>query len=318
MKRIVMILFALNWVLTDVAFGGVTAKQQINFINFGKGNIAQESTSVSDYNINVDFKTDGKSGGYVKFLGSLYGKTKDGQTRWALYPDPYPGYISVNLHRADPCVLKVEQWHLGLFDIGTVSVDRTNEDIFFVCKTQHSTSLNLLNPKECAVVTFEIEEGWEGNSARSFLDYGVSNNYYNSKFKFEKQFLEKIRFDYGFVTEEQVLKENNPMKADTLWAIDNKNLTEGGTIQTRRFKGYLWAEEWSRVEEGLEDGQYIYKRIWNRCLVAYDKKRDESFVLITLPLKSPVDLQKVGDNLVINVGSGKMTINMKTMQQHGF
>lgn len=92
----------------------------------------------------------------------------------------------------------------------------------------------------------------------------------------EREFLEKIKYAYGYISEEDILaRSHDPNFAIHLWGKDNGKIQEG-RITIRKYKGrpqYL-----SKTKPHLEEGKMIYAS-YRSGVVAYDRQAEEYFLV---------------------------------------
>jgi hypothetical protein len=92
----------------------------------------------------------------------------------------------------------------------------------------------------------------------------------------EREFLEKIKYAYGYISEDDILaRADDPNFAVHLWGKDNGRIQEG-RITIRKYKGqpqYL-----SKAKPRLEDDNMVYAS-YRSGVVAYDRRADEFFII---------------------------------------
>jgi hypothetical protein len=94
----------------------------------------------------------------------------------------------------------------------------------------------------------------------------------------ERDFLETLKYAYGYISDEDILSQaDDPKFAVHLWARDNGMIAEG-RMTIRRYKGQ---PDWlAKEEHTVEDGPITYALgprglgIW-----AYDRQADEHFIV---------------------------------------
>lgn len=92
----------------------------------------------------------------------------------------------------------------------------------------------------------------------------------------ERKFLEKIKYAYGYISEENILaRADDPNFAIHLWGKDNGRIQEG-RITIRKYKGR--PEYLSKTKPHLEEGSMIYAS-YRSGVVAYDSEADEYFLI---------------------------------------
>ena len=92
----------------------------------------------------------------------------------------------------------------------------------------------------------------------------------------EREFLEKIKYAYGYISEEDILaRADDPNFAIHLWGKDNGKIQEG-RITIRKYKGR--PEYLSNAKPLLEEGPMIYTS-YRSGVVAYDREAEEYFLV---------------------------------------
>ena len=92
----------------------------------------------------------------------------------------------------------------------------------------------------------------------------------------EREFLEKIKYAYGYISEEDILAHSDdPNFAIHLWGKDNGRIQEG-RITIRKYKGQ--PRNLSNAKPRLEEGPMIYTS-YRSGVVAYDREADEYFLV---------------------------------------
>ncbi len=92
----------------------------------------------------------------------------------------------------------------------------------------------------------------------------------------ERQFLEKIKYAYGYISEADILaRPDDPNFAIHFWGKDNGRIQEG-RINIRKYKGQ--PKGFSNAKPRLEEGPMIYTSC-RSGVVAYDRQADEYFLI---------------------------------------
>jgi hypothetical protein len=92
----------------------------------------------------------------------------------------------------------------------------------------------------------------------------------------ERQFLEKIKYAYGYISEEDILaRADDPNFAIHLWGKDNGKIQEG-RITIRKYKGR--PGNLSNAKPRLEEGPMIYTG-YRSGVVAYNSEAEEYFLI---------------------------------------
>ncbi|MHC4086596.1 MAG: hypothetical protein ACYSU3_18260 [Planctomycetota bacterium] len=134
--------------------------------------------------------------------------------------------------------------------------------------------LTLLSPDKPGPVKLYLF--WDGLSM--YYPPGVewSENANDPDYAEERQFLEKIRYAYGYISEEDILaRSDDPNYAIHLWGKDNGRIQEG-RITIRKYKGQ--PGNLSNAKPRLEEGPMIYAK-YRSGVMAYDRQADEHFLV---------------------------------------
>jgi len=92
----------------------------------------------------------------------------------------------------------------------------------------------------------------------------------------ERQFLEKIKYAYGYISEEDIIaRADDPNYAIHLWGKDNGEIQEG-RITIRKYKGR--PEYLSKTKPRMEEGPMIYTS-YRSGVVAYNREAEEYFLV---------------------------------------
>ncbi len=121
----------------------------------------------------------------------------------------------------------------------------------------------------------------------------------------EREFLEKIKYAYGYISEADILaRADDPNFAIHLWGKDNGRIQEG-RITIRKYKGK--PKNLDDAKLCLEEGTMIYTS-YRSGVAAYDRRADEHF-LIFYPDSawfSPSVFAKVDSWLMIGTWMGDL------------
>lgn len=110
------------------------------------------------------------------------------------------------------------------------------------------------------------------------LSAGVkwSANADDPDFAVEREFLEKIKYAYGYISEEDILAcADDPNFAIHLWGKDNGKIQEG-RISIRKYKGR--PGNLSDAKPRMEEGPMIYTK-YRSGVMAYDREAEEYFLV---------------------------------------
>jgi hypothetical protein len=154
---------------------------------------------------------------------------------------------------------------------------------------------------------------WDGQDMYDPPHLGWSRNANDPVYAAEREFLEKIKYGYDYVSEEVILaQDNDPNHAVHFWGKDNGRIEEG-RLTIRRYKGkprFGLSERKPRLEEG----PVVFARSGRGSLFAYDREADEHFLLFHCDNKynSPNVLAKLDSWLLIGLwGEGLVAIDLE-------
>lgn len=132
-----------------------------------------------------------------------------------------------------------------------------------------------------------------------------SENADDPDYAVEREFLEKIKYAYGYISEEDILaRADDPNFAIHFWGKDNGRIQEG-RITIRKYKGQ--PGNLSKAKPRLEEGTMVYAG-YRSGVVAYDRQADGYF-LIFYPDSgwfSPSVFTKVDSWLMIGTWMGDL------------
>ena len=132
-----------------------------------------------------------------------------------------------------------------------------------------------------------------------------SENADDPDYAVEREFLEEIKYAYGYISEADILaRADDPNFAVHFWGKDNGRIQEG-RITIRKYKGQ--PKGLTNAKPRLEEGPMIYTS-YRSGVVAYDRRADE-FFLIFYPDSgwfSPSVFAKVDSWLMIGTWMGDL------------
>lgn len=268
----------------------VSLKDEITFIEI-------ESSSKFE----VQFKEDGKKTGIAifeynkdNFCWEITIKKGDG-TVTQITKDEYYGFIS---------------------EVGTIDLsENENEDIFFVTESGgtggHLISLSLINIKKEELIRLSL---WFSSQAtEAVTQVSMSDYFFAEDFQREEEFLESIKYEYGYIGEKEINEEiDNPDFAYYFWAKDNGSI-EDGRMNIRRYKGQR--ETRASVNDELRRDGITYTAYFKGGVVGYDEESNEHFVLFHPDdmYSWPTVLRLIGPYLLIGTrGEGLAIINLQS------
>jgi len=269
----------------------VSLKDEITFI---------EIESLNKFE--VQFKEDGKKTGIV-----IFESNKDNNFCW-----------EITIKKGDGTVTQIiEDRYCGFIsEVGTVDLSEDeNEDIFFVAESGgtggHLISLSLINIKKEELIRLSL---WFSSQAtEAVTQVSMSDYFFGEDFRREEEFLESIKYEYGYIGEKEINEEiDNPDFAYCFWTKDNGSI-ENGRMNIRRYKGQH--ETGASINDELRRGGITYTAYFKAGVVAYDEESNEHFVLFHPDdmYSWPTVLRLIGPYLLVGTrGEGLATINLQS------
>lgn len=174
-----------------------------------------------------------------------------------------------------PSIYSMQTPSFGTVDL----IGNGNEYIFIETYGGGSGSsyyeLNILIPQKSEIITLTLR--FIHSATCVIPRISTSDNFFDQGLHRERQFLESVKYEYGYLSEEQVnLQADNPSFAYYFWDRENGNTTDGKMI-IRKYKGK--PSERSSINDSLIDGNIIYRAYFKGGVDAYDKENDEHYVL---------------------------------------
>ena len=302
---VVLLLAALSQFLVPSTFAEtpIPVKDHIQFIDLSEERIDNSSKESSQpfFYLELPYRIAGQNAGVVVFEETTLSKT-----------------IRVKrLGTQTKLGELVKVFEFARFsEIGTVEVREEGSDFVFIVMEDggtgyHQIWLHLLNPQSLEIV--EVELGFSHYATEPITDYFPSQNFYLPENRAERLFLEQVKFDYGYVSEEEVKAQpKNPAYAYYYWKKDNGEIQDA-PMHIRRYKGkpnYI-----SELVVGEKDGSIEYLVQFKAGVIAYDQQEDEHYVLFHPDdmYNWPSRLKKVGPYLVVGThGEGLAIVNLDT------
>jgi len=170
---------------------------------------------------------------------------------------------------------------LSLESLGVVEIDRQgNDDVFSTARTggtgAHSDSLNLLNPR--LGKTAEMTLFFSHQATEAVPGISRSENMSDPRLALEWEFLEGIKGEYGYRTQEEVEQHpDDPRYAYYFWKKDNGQTTSG-PLHLRWYTGNMARQQGSENARLLE-GNTEYVAYFKGGVMAFDRARNRSCVL---------------------------------------
>jgi len=232
-------------------------------------------------------------------------------------------FSDITIKRGDSSVSKIPDVPTCFIsEVGTVDLaGKGNEHVFFVTESGgtggRSINLNLINPGKGEVVGLSMWFSFKATEATTQVS--ATDNFYSKDFQRERRFLEEIKYEYGFMGEEEINKEiNNPDFAYYFWAKDNSGI-EDGKMRIRKYRGKHQCM--ASITDELREGNIVYTAYFKAGVIAYDENTDEHFILFhpNDMYSWPTLLKKTGPYLLIGTrGEGLAMVNLETFHLKRF
>ena len=173
------------------------------------------------------------------------------------------------------------------------------------------TGLKVLSPWHLESIGLDLF--FSAQSTNALTGEQRTANYFDPRFEKERRFLERLKWDYGFVDEAVAARKTDQLEyAPYFWAKANDEITDG-RMTIRRLEGRH--PDHSTIQDRLRDGSIVYTPFFKGAVWGYDESLDESFVVFH-PHDMycwPTQLFKSGDWLLINTrGEGVALVNVNT------
>jgi len=279
-----------------------STKDQITFIPIK----TDQGLFISADKFEVKFKEKGKKTGVAVF------ESREPHLFW-----------DVTIKRGDGSTIQIPGVPPGpISEVGTVDLaGRGNEDVFFVTTSGgpggYSIGLSLINSRKGEIVGLLL--GFSFQLTEGITHVSTTDNFHSEDFRREREFLESIKYEYGFVSEEEVTKQiSNPELAYYFWAQDNGGI-EDGKMRIRKHKGKH--SSIASINDELKEGSIVYTAYFKAGVVAYDESSDQHFILFHPDnmYSWPTVLEKVGPYLLIGTrGEGLAIVNLETFHLKRF
>ncbi len=268
----------------------VSLKDEINFIEMESPN-----------KFEVQFKEDGRKTGIVMFESNK---------------DDF--YWEITIKKGDGTVSQIieDEYYGFISEVGAVDLsENENEDIFFVTESGgtggHLISLSLINIQKEELIGLSL--WFSSQTTEAVTQVSMSDYFFDEDFQREEEFLESIKYEYGYIGEKEINKEkDNPDFAYYFWAKDNGSI-EDGRINIRRYKGKN--ETRASINDELREDGITYTAYFKGGVVAYDEESNEHFVLFHPDdmYSWPTVLRLTGPYLLIGTrGEGLAIINLQS------
>lgn len=217
----------------------------------------------------------------------------------------------ITVKKEDGKVTQINHYYYDITEIGTVDLDGSgNEDVFFVSESwgtgAGSTDLNLINTHYCEVIGLTLQ--FSKQRINPITKMTTTKNFYEKRFEKERKFLEKLKYEYRYVSEEEADKQKaNPKFAYYFWFKENGHISDG-RMTINKYKGNCVFA--SSVTDELTDGDFVYTAYFKAGVVAYDKRNDEHFILYhpDSMYDWPDTLKKKGPYLIIGRSGREVAI----------
>ena len=169
----------------------------------------------------------------------------------------------------------------------------------------------VLNPRLGELVTLDMS--FHKQLTDWVPEVGRSEHFTDARFKPECEFLERLKHDYGYVSDKDLeTRTDDPKYAYYFWKRDNGEVTDG-PIKVRKYPGDCFKTDNVTVMDQLQDGDIQYIGHFKGGVHAYDSKADKSWVVFHPDdmYSWPTKLVKYGDLLVIGTrGEGLAVIDV--------
>lgn len=223
----------------------------------------------------------------------------------------------MTIKKGDGTVTQIEDRYVGIIsEAGTVDLsENENEDIFFVAESGgtggHLISLSLVNIKKKELIRLSL---WFSSQAtEAVTQVSTSDYFFGEDFQREEEFLESIKYEYGYIGEKEINEEvGNPDFAYYFWAKDNGSI-EDGRMNSRRYKGKHKTR--ASINDELRKNGITYTAYFKAGVVAYDEESSEHFVLFHPDdiYSWPTVLRLIDPYLLIGTrGEGLAIINLQS------
>ncbi len=154
---------------------------------------------------------------------------------------------------------------------------------------------------------------FSSQATEAVTQISMSDYLFAEDFKRVEEFLESIKYEYGYIGEKEINEEiDNPDFAYYFWAKDNGSI-EDGRMNIRRYKGRH--ETRASIEDELRKDGITYTAYFKGGIVAYDQESNEHFVLFHPDnmYSWPTVLRLIGHYLLIGTrGEGLAIINLQS------
>ncbi|MBF0278771.1 MAG: hypothetical protein HQM13_13305 [SAR324 cluster bacterium] len=267
----------------------LSAKQRVSFLSIH----FDEKSPLA-----VQFKQSGKKDGLVRFSKKTRGM--GGKTTVSLQRNRKFGF----------------EFYGNLDQVGTIDLrSNGNQDIFFTNLDGGSgetiVGLNLICPSKSETLSLSLTSFHE--KTNPFPSVKRSKNFFQKHLKEESEFLERIKFDYGFLDEKDAINQiDDPRLAYYFWKKFNARV-EDGKIRIQQYPGK--PRESNSIEDELTENGIVFTAHFRAGVVTFDQQKNEHSILFH-PGSSdswPIVLEKTGPYLLIGTkGEGLVIINTET------
>ncbi|MBM4162503.1 MAG: hypothetical protein FJ217_15550 [Ignavibacteria bacterium] len=169
----------------------------------------------------------------------------------------------------------------GVYNAAAVDVSgEGDEDIFFVRK-DGGTGIDidviaLFNPRIQEVIEVSLMDSKD--AADPIVDTVWSPNSTSSLLKAEREYLERIKFNYGFEASIPESDSARPSLAPYFWRKDNGDKTEG-ILKIRRYPGTSLYGEVATEPNDIRIEPYVIGSQFKGSVIAHDTQRNEDFII---------------------------------------
>jgi hypothetical protein len=203
----------------------------------------------------------------------------------------------------------------GTNEVGVVDLYGPDDQAIIIAASGGGTGgwggvTQIINPTTGNILHLKTWQSY--NSIDPLTNAEWSENADDPRFAKEREYLEELKYELGYLDEETFLENPDPFRSAVyLWGKSNGDVTDGVmTIQRHPGKHPIYG---TPLDE-LVDGDITYSAMFKGAVWAYDASADESFVVFHPDdhYAWPEELAISGDWLLINSGEGLIFVNVKT------
>jgi len=202
------------------------------------------------------------------------------QTSTAIFDIEYNRIMNCSLYYTDGHSVEMDCVGGRIIRIGILTFGRDVNERILVISEDGGTGGNGID-LDVVCPRYETYTGismwFSANVTAVVPDITTTDNYNDKRLHIERQYLEKLKYEYGFISDDEISKkQNDPAYAWYFWNKDNGKVVHG-ILKIRKYKGK--PEESGSVLDTLVDDNITYKALFKAGVIAYDSKTDEHYVL---------------------------------------